>query len=109
MLNTNKPSMNEYGQQAILSTHDHIYYYYQLDYETSFRIDDEGETASNPYYEYDILTQDLMEADKDIEYIAPLILEYLLHDDDLRECFDEKALAKIEQYELNELAKHGKG
>lgn len=98
-------NMNEFGQYAILNTYDHVYYYYQLDYENTFRIDEGGNVVNNPSWENDILMDDLNKEDIEIEFVADSIFNYLLHEEDLRDSLTEEAITRLVNYQMSAILK----
>lgn len=74
--------MNENGQIAILSNSEKTYYYYYFD-ESVIRVSDDYEIAYAPYWEYEILYDDLSDDDMDIEYLSDELIDFYLCEADL--------------------------
>lgn len=98
--------MDEYGRIAVLvDGNDDYFYYYQLDEERVVRVTEDGIAQINPYWDIDVLTEDLEWLMKDrgyhIEYMDDDIVDYYLENKDNFDEFvtDKKLLQRI-KFEL---------
>lgn len=94
--------MDEFGRIAVLvDGNDDHFYYYQLDEERVVRVTEDGVAEINPYWDIDVLTEDLEWLMKDrgyyIEYMDDDIVDYYLENKDNFDeiVTDEKLLQRI--------------
>lgn len=74
---------------ATLKHNGMIYNYFESDEDDDFtvtRIDENGSTYKNPYWDYDILTDDIV--DSEIIYLYDLYADYYISENDFHELWD---------------------
>ena len=98
--------MDDLGRIAVLiDGNDDYFYYYQLTEERVVRVTEDGIAQINPYWDIDVLTEDLEWLMKDrgyhIEYMDDDIVDYYLENKDNFDEFvtDKKLLQRI-KFEL---------